>query len=70
MINVSLRDGGQFTITKEQILYWNKLYPNVNIEKEIEHLKELWDSNSIPRKTAKNISKFINKHLKSKQIDC
>jgi hypothetical protein len=61
-----LRDGGEYTISKEQVLCWSKLYPNTNTEKELEHLKELWINNDIPRKTAKNINKFINKWL-SKQ---
>lgn len=68
MITVSLRDGGEYTISQEQILYWNKLYPNTNVEKELEHLKELWTNNSIPKKTAKNINKFINKWLSKKGI--
>lgn len=63
MIKVYLKDGGIHTITKEQIEYWKALYPNLDIETEIGTLKELWTKNVIPRKTAKNINKFINKHL-------
>lgn len=63
MIEVVLRDGGIYTISKEQIEYWNNLYPELNVEKEIGILKELWTKGVIPRKTAKNINKFINKHL-------
>lgn len=65
-IQITLRDGGTYTITKEQISYWIYLYPNLNVEDEITYLKELWTTGTIPRKTAKNINKFINKWL-SKQ---
>lgn len=63
MIEVVLRDGGIYTISKEQIQYWKMLYPDLDVETELGTLKELWSNNVIPRKTAKNISKFINKHL-------
>lgn len=63
MIKVYLKDGGVYTITKEQVEYWKMLYPNLDVETEIGTLKELWTKNVIPRKTAKNINKFINKHL-------
>ena len=62
-IQIILRDGGSYTITKEQISYWIYLYPNLNVEDEITYLKELWTTGTIPRKTAKNINKFINKWL-------
>lgn len=63
MIKVTLKDGGLYTIKKEQIELWQKLYPSVDVEKEIGVLKEMWESNAIPRKTSKNINKFINKTL-------
>ena len=63
MIKITLRDGGLYTIKKEQIELWQKLYPSVDGEKEIGVLKELWNKNAIPRKTSKNINKFINKTL-------
>lgn len=63
MLRVYLRDGGVYTITKEQIQLWQQLYPDVDIEKELGILKELWATNAIPRKTAKNINRFISKHL-------
>ena len=62
-IQITLRDGGSYTITKEQIAYWIYLYPEVNVEDEITYLKELWSANAIPRKAAKGINKFINKWL-------
>lgn len=63
MIEVILRDGGYYTITKEQIDYWNRLYPELNVIAELNYLKEMWSIGTIPRKTAKNINKFINKYL-------
>ncbi len=63
MIEVVLRDGGIYTITKEQIDYWKRLYPELDVESEISYLKEMWTKNAIPRKTAKSINKFINKWL-------
>ena len=63
MIEVVLRDGGIYTISEEQIKYWKMLYPNLDVEGELGTLKELWTKGAIPRKTAKNINKFINKHL-------
>lgn len=63
MIEVVLRDGGIYTISKEQIQYWKMLYPDLDVETELGTLKELWTKGVIPRKTAKNINKFINKHL-------
>jgi hypothetical protein len=62
-ISVYLKDGGIYTISEEQIGYWKALYTNLDIEYELGVLKELWATNAIPRKTAKNINKFINKHL-------
>ena len=62
-ISVYLKDGGLYTISKEQIEYWKMLYPNLDIEYELGVLKELWTKNAMPRKTAKNINKFINKTL-------
>ena len=62
-IRVVLRDGGEYKISKEQIEYWNMIYPDLDVESEIGYLKEMWTKNAIPRKTAKNINKFINKWL-------
>lgn len=63
MIKVYLKDGGIYTISKEQVEYWKLLYPNLDIEYELGVLKELWTKGAIPRKTATNINKFINRHL-------
>lgn len=63
MIEVVLRDGGIYTISEEQIKYWIYLYPELDVESEIGYLKEMWSKNAIPRKTANNINKFINKWL-------
>ncbi len=63
MLDVVLRDGGEYTISKEQIEYWKMLYPELDVESELGYLKEMWTKNAIPRKTAKNINKFINKWL-------
>lgn len=65
-IEVVLRDGGTFIISKEQIEYWCCLYPELDVISEIGYLKEMWTADVIPRKTSKNICKFINKWL-SKQ---
>lgn len=62
-ISLYLRDGGIYTISEEQLQYWKALYPNLDIEYEIGILKEMFNKNVIPRKTAKNINKFINKTL-------
>lgn len=62
-IQIILRDGGSYTITKEQIDYWNRIYPELNVPDELNFLKEMWTIGTLPRKTAKNINKFINKHL-------
>lgn len=63
MIEVTLKDGGIYYITEEQIEYWKLLYPELDVEQEIGVLKELWTKEVIPKKTAKSINKFINKHL-------
>ena len=63
MIEVILRDGGSYAITKEQIGYWNRLYPELSVTDELNYLKEMWAIESIPRRTSKNINKFINKYL-------
>ena len=68
-IEVVLRDGGAYTIKKEQIAYWVYLYPDLDVVSEISYLKELWTVGSIPRKTAKNINKFINKWLYKQSKD-
>lgn len=69
MYEVILRDGGIYIISKEQVEYWNRLYPNLDVESEISLLKEMWSTNAIPRKTAKNINRFINKHLSKANND-
>ena len=63
VISLYLRDGGIYTISEEQLQYWKALYPNLDIEYEIGILKEMFNKNVIPRKTAKNINKYINKTL-------
>ena len=63
MIEVVLKDGGIYYISKEQIEYWKTLYSNIDVEYEIGTLKELWTKGVIPRKTEKNITRYINKHL-------
>lgn len=63
MYEVVLRDGGIYKITKEQVEWWCSLYPDLDVKGELASLKELWTANAIPRKTARNINKFINKHL-------
>ncbi len=63
MIEIALKDNKAYTITKEQLEYWKALYPNIDVEYELGILKELWSKNVIPRKTEKNITKFINRHL-------
>lgn len=63
MIEVVLKDGGLYYISKEQIAYWKALYPTLDVEYELGILKELWTKNAAPRKTSKNITKFINRHL-------
>lgn len=65
-ISVLLRDGGIYTITEEQIDFWIYLFPDLDVIGEISYLKEMWSADAIPRKTAKNINKFICKWL-SKQ---
>lgn len=60
---VVLRDGGEYLISEEQIKWWKELYPSLDVEYELGILKELWTKGAIPRKTAKNINKYINKHL-------
>ena len=62
-ISIVLRDGGIYYISKEQVEYWKLLYPELDVESELGYLKEMWSVNAIPRKTAKNINKFINKWL-------
>lgn len=65
-IEVILRDGGTYIISEEQLDYWQMIYPDLDINSEIGYLKEMWTVGAAPRKTAKNINKFINKWL-SKQ---
>lgn len=65
-IEVVLRDGGIYTITEEQIEYWEYLYPDLDVKSEIGLLKEMWSVEAAPRKTAKSINKYICKWL-SKQ---
>lgn len=65
MYKVILKDGGVYTIKKEQVELWKMLYPGVDVEQELGVLKEMWSENAIPRKTAKSINKFINKHLQN-----
>ena len=68
-IEVVLRDGGIYIITKEQIEYWQRIYPELDVPSEVGYLKELWTVGAAPRKTAKNINKFINKWLSKQNSD-
>jgi len=63
VIEVVLKDGGIYTISEEQLKYWQYIYPDLDVMTEVGLLKELWSNNAMPRKTAKNINKFINKWL-------
>ena len=65
-ISVILCDGGEYLITKDQIEYYTLLYPDLDVKSELEYLKRMWKIEALPRKTAKNITKYINKWL-SKQ---
>jgi hypothetical protein len=60
---VVLRDGGEYLITEEQINWWKGLYTDLDVEGELLYLKMAWENNTLPRKTAKNINKYINKFL-------
>lgn len=62
-IVVILKDGGTYTINKKQLEYWYILFPELNVYEEVLNLKELWEYEKLPRKTAKNIHKYIVKHL-------
>lgn len=62
-IEVILRDGGVYVISQEQIEYWKYIYPDLDVESEIGYLKEMWSVGAIPRRTAKNVIKHINKWL-------
>lgn len=63
MIKVVLKDGGLYTISKEQVEYWEMLYPGMDVRSELGYLKEMWTKGAIPRKTSSNINKFINRWL-------
>lgn len=63
MIKVVLKDGEQYTISKEQVEYWEMLYPGMDVRSELGYLKEMWTKNAIPRKTSNNIIKFISRWL-------
>lgn len=63
MFEIILKNGEVHIITEEQVKYWQMLYPKLDVEYEIGVLKELWAEGVIPKKTAKGINKYINKHL-------
>lgn len=65
-IEITLRDGGNYTIKKEQLEFWSFLYPNLDIYKEIINLKKMWDDDILFKKTSKNVNKFINNYLLEK----
>ena len=65
--SVYLRDGGLYTISQEQIEYWKMLYPELDVESELGYLKEMWSVNAIPKKTAKNINKWLHKQNASNE---
>ena len=63
MLLIVVRDGGTTVISDNQIEGWKRLYPYVNVKKEISSL----DERGILRKyTAKGILKVINRHLEMK----
>ena len=62
-IEFILKDGGLYYIFKDQIDYWQKLYPNINVNEEILNLSDAMYENNIKRVTSKSINKCINRYL-------
>ena len=62
-IEFILRDGGLYYIYKDQLEYWQRLYPNINVNKEILVLADAMYENNVKRATSKSINKYINRYL-------
>lgn len=62
-IEFVLKDGGICYIYKDQIDYWQKLYPNINVNQEILSLSDAMYENNTKRVTSKSINKCINRYL-------
>ena len=65
MLVVNVQGGGSFVVDK-QLEVWSKLYPNVDVMKEIETMNE---SGAFKNKTVNGAAKHINRYLKMKEAE-
>lgn len=59
-VTLMLSDGTEYPVYEEDLDYWRKLYPAVNVEQQFRAMKGWCDSNPTKRKTRKGIARFIN----------
>ena len=67
MSAIQLKDGTFVEPDQEQIIKWQRLYPDVDVYQEINAMIGWCDANPSKRKTARGLNKFINSWLKRAQ---
>jgi hypothetical protein len=67
VISLPLNDSSEFEITQQDLDAWKKIYTGVNVEEQLEQMKELMISNPVRRKTRRGIRVFIRGWLSRKQ---
>ena len=62
-VKFTLKDGGSFYITEEQINNWQRLYLNINVKFQVETLAKQMEKDKTLRKTSVGLNRFINRYL-------
>ena len=63
MSAIQLKDGTFVEPEQEQIIKWQRLYPDIDVHQEIRAMVGWTDANPTKRKTARGLNKFINSWL-------
>ncbi len=66
-IEIILNDGTYYTPTDDDINYWAKLYPKVDVEKELRAMAGWSDSKPKNRKTKRGVKAFVTNWLNRAQ---
>lgn len=63
MTAIQLKDGTFVEPDQEQLIKWERLYPNIDVYQEINAMVGWCDANPSRRKTKRGINRFINSWL-------
>jgi len=63
MTAIQLKDGTFVEPDQEQVIKWQRLYPDVDVHQELNAMVGWCDANPSKRKTKRGLNKFINSWL-------